>query len=44
VQKGALASTGAHDDHNVVVAGADDESMFNGVQAIADTRGGMAAA
>jgi adenine deaminase len=30
--------------HNIVVAGADDESMFNAVQAITATRGGMAAA
>jgi adenine deaminase len=44
LQKGAIASTVAHDHHNIVVAGADDGSMFNAVQAIAATRGGMAAA
>jgi adenine deaminase len=44
LQRGAIASTVAHDHHNIVVAGADDESMFNAVQAIAATRGGMAAA
>jgi len=44
LRKGAIASTVAHDHHNIVVAGADDESMFNAVQAIAATRGGMAAA
>jgi adenine deaminase len=44
MQKGAIASTIAHDHHNIVVAGADDESIFNAVQAIAATRGGMAAA
>jgi adenine deaminase len=44
LKKGAIASTVAHDHHNIVVAGADDESMFNAVQAIAATRGGMAAA
>jgi len=44
LEKGAIASTIAHDHHNIVVAGADDESMFNAVQAIAATRGGMAAA
>jgi adenine deaminase len=44
LQKGAIASTVAHDHHNIVVAGADDESMFNAVQAIAAARGGMAAA
>jgi adenine deaminase len=44
LKRGAIASTVAHDHHNIVVAGADDESMFNAVQAIATTRGGMAAA
>ena len=44
LQKGAIASTVAHDHHNIVVAGADDESMFSAVQAIAAMRGGMAAA
>lgn len=44
LKKGAIASTVAHDHHNIVVAGADDESMFNAVQAITATRGGMAAA
>ena len=44
LQKGAIASTVAHDHHNIVVAGADDESMFNAVEAIAATRGGLATA
>jgi len=44
LQKGAIASTVAHDHHNIVVAGADDESMLAAVQAIAATRGGMAVA
>jgi adenine deaminase len=44
LRRGAIASTVAHDHHNIVVAGADDESMFNAVQAIAATRGGMAVA
>jgi adenine deaminase len=44
LKKGAIASTVAHDHHNIVVAGVDDESMFSAVQAIAATRGGMAAA
>ena len=44
LRKGAIASTIAHDHHNIVVAGADDESMFNAVQATAATRGGIAAA
>jgi adenine deaminase len=44
LRRGAIASTVAHDHHNIVVAGADDESMFNAVRAIASTRGGMAVA
>jgi adenine deaminase len=44
ISKGAIASTVAHDHHNIVVAGADDESMFTAVQAITATRGGMATA
>jgi adenine deaminase len=44
LEKGAIASTVAHDHHNIVVAGADDESMFTAVQAITATRGGMATA
>ena len=44
LQKGAIASTVAHDHHNIVVAGADDKSMFIAIQAIVATRGGMAVA
>ncbi len=42
--KGALASTVAHDHHNLVVAGADDQSMLTAAHAVAETRGGMAIA
>ena len=34
----------AHDHHNIVVIGADDHSMLMAVQAVAQTKGGMAAA
>jgi adenine deaminase len=44
LQRGAIASTVAHDHHNIVVAGADDKSMFIAMQAIVATRGGMAVA
>ena len=44
LKRGALASTVAHDHHNIVVAGADDESMMTGAQAVASTQGGMAVA
>jgi adenine deaminase len=41
--RGAIASTVAHDHHNIVVIGADDQSMLTAAHAVADTRGGMAA-
>jgi adenine deaminase len=44
LHKGAIASTVAHDHHNIVVAGADDKSMFMAMQAVVATRGGMAVA
>jgi adenine deaminase len=44
LKKGAIASTVAHDHHNIVVAGMDDTSMLTAVQAIASAQGGMAVA
>jgi len=44
LKKGAIASTVAHDHHNLVVAGADDESMLTAAYAVAETRGGLAVA
>ena len=44
LKRGAIASTVAHDHHNIVVIGADEDSMMRAVQAIAATKGGMAAA
>jgi adenine deaminase len=44
MKQGAIASTVAHDHHNIVVIGTDDQSMLTAAQATADTRGGMAAA
>jgi adenine deaminase len=41
---GALASTVAHDSHNIVVVGADDEAMSSAVNAIVANKGGIAAA
>jgi adenine deaminase len=43
LKRGAIASTIAHDHHNIVVIGADDQSMLAAAQAVADTKGGMAA-
>jgi adenine deaminase len=42
LKRGAIASTVAHDHHNIVVIGADDHSMLTAARAIAKTKGGMA--
>ena len=39
--RGAMAGTVAHDHHNLVVIGADDESMRLAAQAVADMGGGL---
>jgi adenine deaminase len=44
LQRGAIASTVAHDHHNLVVAGADDRSMRTAALAVAETGGGLAVA
>lgn len=44
LKRGALASTVAHDSHNIVVVGADDEAMVSAVNAIVANKGGIAAA
>jgi adenine deaminase len=43
LQRGALASTVAHDHHNLVVAGVDDESILLAAHTIAEMQGGMVA-
>jgi adenine deaminase len=43
LRRGAIASTIAHDSHNIVVVGMDDASMLTAAHAVADMRGGMAA-
>jgi len=42
--RGAIASTVAHDHHNLIVIGADDESMATAARAVARTGGGQAVA
>jgi adenine deaminase len=42
--RGAIAGTVAHDHHNLVVVGCDDDSMRTAVQAVAEEGGGQAAA
>lgn len=44
LQRGAIASTVAHDHHNLVVVGADDRSMRTAALAVAGAGGGLAAA
>lgn len=44
LKRGAIASTVAHDHHNIVVIGVDDRSMLAAARAVAQTKGGMAAA
>ncbi len=43
LMRGAIASTIAHDSHNIVVVGAEDASMLRAAHAVADMRGGMVA-
>jgi len=43
LRKGAIASTVAHDSHNLIVAGADDESMARAIHLLSEKGGGMAA-
>ncbi|NIV57735.1 MAG: adenine deaminase, partial [Actinobacteria bacterium] len=42
LQRGAIASTVAHDNHNIVVVGADDSDMMAAARAVAETGGGQA--
>ncbi|MCK9362407.1 MAG: adenine deaminase [Syntrophales bacterium] len=43
LKRGALASSVAHDSHNIIVVGCDDEEMFAAVKAIEKMNGGMTA-
>jgi adenine deaminase len=42
LRRGAMAGTVAHDHHNLVVIGADDDSMMTAARAVADMGGGLA--
>ena len=44
LKRGALAGSVAHDHHNLVVIGADDESMRRAAHAVIEMGGGLAAA
>ena len=41
LQKGALASSVAHDSHNIIVVGATDEDMAAAVRGVIDMNGGL---
>ncbi|MEJ5248561.1 MAG: adenine deaminase [Caldilinea sp.] len=41
LRRGAMAGTVAHDHHNLVVIGADDDSMRTAARAVADMGGGL---
>jgi adenine deaminase len=42
LKRGAIASTVAHDNHNIVVVGAGDADMLAAARAVAETNGGQA--
>ncbi|MCP4205120.1 MAG: adenine deaminase [bacterium] len=44
LREGALASSVAHDHHNIVVVGADDGSMWSAARRVAELGGGMVVA
>ncbi|KRM77218.1 adenine deaminase [Secundilactobacillus collinoides DSM 20515 = JCM 1123] len=44
IKNGAVATTVAHDDHNIVAVGTDDASIFAAITRITETNGGIAVA
>ena len=44
LKKGAIASSVAHDSHNIIAVGADDESLCRAVNLIIDNEGGISCA
>jgi adenine deaminase len=43
LQSGAIASTVAHDSHNIIVVGCDDDSICEAVNLLIDAKGGISA-
>ncbi|MCU9615133.1 adenine deaminase [Caldibacillus lycopersici] len=41
LETGAIASTVAHDSHNIVVAGTNDQDMLKAIEAIKEMKGGL---
>jgi adenine deaminase len=44
IKTGAIAGSVAHDSHNIIVTGTDDDSMARAVNLLMETRGGLSAA
>jgi adenine deaminase len=44
LKKGAIASTVAHDCHNIIAVGVDDESIAAAINALVDAKGGISVA
>lgn len=41
IKKGAIASSVAHDSHNIIATGADDESICNAINLVIKSKGGV---
>ena len=41
LKEGAIASSVAHDSHNIIAVGCDDKSLVRAIQGIIDTQGGI---
>lgn len=41
LKEGAIASSVAHDSHNIIAVGCDDKSLVRAIQSIIDTQGGI---
>lgn len=41
LKEGAIASSVAHDSHNIIAVGCDDKSLIRAIQGIIDTQGGI---
>lgn len=44
LKRGAIASSVAHDSHNIIAAGVDDESLVSAINAVIEARGGISVA
>ncbi len=42
IKKGAIVSTVAHDSHNIIACGVDDDSLYHAINHVVEIGGGMA--